>query len=65
MAKYVFYEYGAVRWRRHTKNTDARAHRPTSGWEAEAMLLDRHPYTGRQLPTSQWWFREIYIGKDE
>lgn len=57
------YEAGAVRWRRPPDDIgDVRAYRPAKGWDAEATLTDRHPITGKQLTTSQWWIRETYTG---
>jgi len=59
----VLYERGAVRWRRHADEYDARRFRPAEGWDAFAHLLDTHPITGKQFRTSQWWIQETYVGK--
>ena len=61
------YEPGAVRWKRHTSGRDVRCCAPPKGWEREAMLLEKHPITGRpfRLPALQWWFRDVYKGEDE
>ena len=58
------YEIGAVRWRKHDYSGDVRGYRPVAGWEAEAMMLDRHPITGVPFKEAQWWFREEYTGED-
>ena len=61
MAKY-FYEPGAVRWIRHTGNSDVRAYRAPKGWSVEAMLLYYHPVTDALFVAPQWWIRERYKG---
>lgn len=58
------YEIGAVRWRKLTSG-DPRGYRPNKGWDAVADLVDRHPITGYQLSTSQWWIREQCTGETE
>ena len=57
MAQTIFYEAGAVRWRKHTRDCDVRACGRT-GWQVEAVLIDIHPITGRPLARSQWWLKE-------
>lgn len=57
------YEPGAIRWKRHTGDRDVRATRPPAGWWRQAMLIDRHPVTGRPFKFSQWWLRDVYEGK--
>ena len=52
------------RGRRHDGAGDVRGHRPRRGWEAEAELLDVHPVTGRPLPGSRWWIREVFTGEE-
>lgn len=57
MSQTLFYEAGTVRWRKHAGNKDVRAC-GLRGWDVEAMLIEFHPITGRQLARSQWWLRE-------
>ncbi len=57
------YIVGAIRWRRHTSG-DPRGYRAAKGWDVEAMLLDYHPITGKNLKQSQWWIREEYRGNE-
>ena len=56
------YKPGAVRWRKHRGNDDARAARAPKGWEVEAMVLDEHPVTGKPFKQYQWWIKETYTG---
>ena len=55
------YEKGAVRWRKNPPG-DPRGYRPAKGWDAEAVLIDYHPLTGRPFRVSTWWIRETYNG---
>ena len=55
------YVAGAERWRRHDGHV--RRYRPARGWTAEAEIADVHPVTGRPLPDSQWWIREVFTGE--
>ena len=55
------YHYqNAIRWFRWDKDGDVRLHRPPNGWEAEAILLDNHPITGRAFRQAQWWICETF-----
>lgn len=56
------YEQGAVRWRRHLGDGDVRGYRAKSGWSVQAHLVDFHPISAKQLPRSEWWIREQYVG---
>ena len=58
----MIYEYGAVRWKRWTRDADIRSYRPPKNWVATAHLLDYHPCTGKTAKKSRWWIREKYIG---
>ena len=55
----------AVRWYRYRKDADVRVGaRPPEGWNAEAVMLDCNPITGRPLKNPpQWWIREEYAGE--
>lgn len=56
------YEPGTVRWKRHDGKRDVRLCPPNKGWVREAVLIDRHPTTGKAFKQSQWWFRDEYEG---
>ena len=56
------YVPGTERGRRHAGASDGRGDRPARGWTAEAELTDGHPVTGRPLPDSPWWIREVFAG---
>lgn len=63
MSQTIYYEPGAIRWRRYQGSSDVREYRPTRGWEAFAELLDIHPVTGVHLRNGpQWWIRETFVG---
>lgn len=55
------YQFGATRWLRFTGDGDVRLHRPPKGWEAEAVMLDSHPITGKAFKQAQWWIKETFF----
>lgn len=59
----IVYVRGATRWRRCNKPGDVRAFKPSKGWQADAVLLEGHPTTGKPFQSSQWWIREVFNGE--
>lgn len=55
------YQFGATRWFRFTGDGDVRLHRPPKGWDAEAVMLDSHPITGKAFKQAQWWIKETFF----
>jgi hypothetical protein len=56
------YPVGTVRYFRLTGG-EPRCNRPPAGWDAIADLTDRHPLTGKEFKTSQWWITETKVSE--
>ncbi len=48
-----------VRYFKWNGRNDVRGHVPPKGWIANAMLVDIHPISGKQLKNSEWWIEEV------